>query len=360
MILNLKNHKRKPIKRQRDNLLYETLQYTGNFELGTTFELISYNAHQVKHSCYKDIEALIESIQTDHINWIIVKGLSETEKISSLGKKLKISNLWMQDILSTRDIAKVEKQSKQLLTIIDHFFYNDDRMLMKQHCSLVLTPQAIVWFQESSNGLFNEIIKAINGNKGKVRIKTVDYLYNLLISTIIDSYLILFDEQRDILVDMEDRLMDFSDEPTNIGRNIQFVRKEFLLMRKSIMPLREPLRKFIESDSPLILQENKTYFLDTLDHMHQVFQLIDNNKEMITSLVDLYMANNDHRLNKIMSRLTVISVIFIPLTFMAGIWGMNYVNMPELQWKYGYLFAWGSIFTVAIIIIIILKRKKWF
>ena len=360
MKLSFITKKQKPIMRQRNDLLYETLQYTGKFDVVTTFELISYNEKEVNYSCFKEVDDLMASIKPENINWIIVKGLSQTDKIAVLGKRLRISNLWMQDVLSTRDIAKVERYNNQVITIIDHFFYNDEKQLIKQHCSLVMNPTAIVWFQESNHGLFTEIIKAISGNKGKVRVKRVDYLYNLLISSIVDSYLTLLDEQRNILIDMEDQLMDFTDESTSIGRDLQYVRKEFLLLRKSIIPLREPFKKFVDNDTTLILPENRSYFQDTIDHMHQVFQLIDNNKEMITSLVDLYMANNDHRLNKIMSRLTVISVIFIPLTFLAGIWGMNYAVMPELQWKYGYLFAWSTMLLTASIIIIWLKRKKWF
>ena len=146
--------------------------------------------------------------------------------------------------------------------------------------------------------------------------------------------------------------------PSDIGRDIQRVRKDYMLLRKNLLPLREEFATL--SESPLIKAANKIYYKDTFDHLLQVLQLIDNAKESITALVDLYLANNDLRMNHIMSRLTVLSAVFIPLTFLVGVWGMNFRHMPELEWTYGYLFAWVVMIVVAGAVVWWLWRKKWF
>ena len=285
--------------------------------------------------------------------------MSDVTKIEQLHTHCGISILWLQDILNTRHIAKIEDQHDALLTITDIYTQTAGNTLDKEHVSVLLQSGCVFSFLESYTPLFAPIVDAILNNKGKVRRQSADYLYNLLLSHIFDGYLSILDRQRDRILDMENTLMEFDNtRPSDIGRDIQRVRKDYMLLRKNLLPLREQFATL--SESPLIKAANKIYYKDTLDHLLQVLQLIDNAEESITALVDLYLANNDLRMNHIMSRLTVLSAVFIPLTFLVGVWGMNFRHMPELEWTYGYLFAWVVMIVVAGAVVWWLWRKKWF
>ena len=348
---------RRPRIRQRDNLLYEQLQYTGEIHAGTHFELTVFDKSGIKTHTSDDL-AILNHMDLNKVNWLCVRGLSDVNLIEEFCRQFDLPNLWMQDVLNTRHIAKIEEIEHGFLTVLDVFSYNDHHTLDKEHVSLLMKQGVIISFQESQVDLFSEIRKALVTNTGKVRSESADYLYDLLFSSIIDSYLAILDVQRDQMLDMEDKLMEFGNDHVAVGRSIQLVRKDYMLLRKNLWPLRSDFAILLESHH--VKATNKIYYKDTRDHVLQVFQLIDNAKETITALVDLYLANNDLRMNQIMSRLTVLSAIFIPLTFLVGVWGMNFKAMPELSWQYGYLFAWGVMAFVAVVVIWWLWKKKWF
>ncbi|HPW90251.1 MAG TPA: magnesium/cobalt transporter CorA [Paludibacteraceae bacterium] len=348
---------RRPRIRQRDNLLYEQLQYTGDIHEGTCLELTVFDKSGIKTHTGDDLTVL-NQMEPTKVNWLCVRGLSDVNLIGKLCRHFELPNVWMQDVLNTRHIAKIEEIDYGFLTVLDVFSYNEHHTLDKEHVSLLMKKGVIISFQESQSNLFAEISKALTTNTGKVRSESVDYLYDLLFSSIIDSYLAILDTQRDQMLDMEDQLMEFGGDHVAVGRAIQLVRKDYMLLRKNLGPLRTDFSILLESN--YVKDSNKIYYRDTRDQLLQVFQLIDNAKETITALVDLYLANNDLRMNQIMSRLTVVSAIFIPLTFLAGVWGMNFRVMPELSWQYGYLFAWGVMGVVALGVIWWLWKKRWF
>ncbi|MDD3405340.1 MAG: magnesium/cobalt transporter CorA [Sphingobacteriia bacterium] len=356
---NQKTNKRTPRIRQHDNLLYETLQYTGNVVIETLFTITTFDAKTVDKHNYHTVSDVIKAIDDNKTNWICVQGLADTKKIEKLCSALNVPVLWAQDILNVRHISKIEFSQQKILTILDIFGSNIGEPLGKEHISLLLMPNTVVSFQETTNNYFQHIQEAIMANSGQVRHQNTDYLYNLLLSRVVDNYLAILDHQRDEMLTMEDTLMEFTGNHTNVGRDIQNTRKDYLLLRKNILPLCSEFHKLLK-DAPLIIPSNHIYYKDTYDHLEQVAQLIENAKENIAALVDLYMANNDLRMNHIMSRLTVLSAIFIPLTFLVGVWGMNFKFMPELNWTYGYLFAWGTMAITAIGVIIWLWRQKWF
>ena len=342
-----------------NNLLYEQLQYNGDKHLDTHFELLVFDQNDARQFVGDTPADIVTNIDPKKVNWLCVSGLSDVTKIEQLHTHCSISILWLQDILNTRHIAKIEDQHDALLTITDIYTQTAGNTLDKEHISVLLQSGCVFSFQESHTPLFAPIVDAILNNKGKVRRQSADYLYNLLLSHIFDGYLSILDRQRDRILDMENTLMEFDNtRPSDIGRDIQRVRKDYMLLRKNLLPLREQFATL--SESPLIKAANKIYYKDTFDHLLQVLQLIDNAKESITALVDLYLANNDLRMNHIMSRLTVLSAVFIPLTFLVGVWGMNFRHMPELEWTYGYLFAWVVMIVVAGAVVWWLWRKKWF
>lgn len=349
-----------PRLRQRDNLLYEDLQYTGNVTEKTSFELTVYDTDTVEELRFEKPADIIKAINPQKTNWLHVSGLADVDTISTLCKGLGVEVLWIQDILNSSHIAKIEESSELILTVLDTFAYNEAEILIKEHISVLLGKHFVLSFQETKQEHFKDIRNAIVNNSGKVRVQTTDYLYNLLLSKITDNYLAVLDTQRDRIMDMEDLLMEFNENHEEMGRTIQRYRRDYMLLRKNILPLKEEFREILRTNSSLLNKSNHIYFKDTYDQLMQVFQLIDNAKETIKSLVDLYMANNDLRMNHIMRRLTVVSTIFIPLTFLVGVWGMNFRNMPELREEYGYFAAWGIMIAIGLIVYLFLRKKRWY
>lgn len=344
--------------RQRNNLLYEQLQYMGDRMGGTQFELLVFDKATM-HRYTSDQPTILDNIDPKKVCWLCVRGLSDTAKLQPLCAALQIPTLWLQDVLNTHHLSKIEELDTAVLTILDLFSSDAQEQIEKERVGLILKPGLVVSFQETQNDLFVDIANAIANNEGKVRNESADYLYNLLFSNIVNGYLGILDMQREQMLDMENVLMEFGDEkPNDIGRDIQMVRNDYIQLRRNLLPLCENFR--ILTESAQVKAANKIYYKDTFDHLLQVFQMIDSAKENITALVDLYLANNDLRMNRIMSRLTVLSAIFIPITFLAGVWGMNFRVMPELDWQYGYLLAWGSMLLVAGAIAVWLWRKHWF
>lgn len=350
---------RLPRLRLNDHLLYEELKYTGNKEVKTEYALTVFDSDGVREHHYTEASLVLKALVPDKMCWLHVKGMADVSNIEKLCTGLGMPYLWIQDVLNDRHIAKIEESPKMVFTVIDAFSYNEQQILNKDHLSLLLGENLVVSFQETPLDPFEGIRKAIVANVGKVRVESADYLYNLLLSNVVDSYLQVLDYQRDRMLDMEDTLMEFNSDHEEMGRSIQYYRKDYMRLRKNIMPLKDEWHELMEVEG-LIKEQNKIYYKDTFDHLTQVFQLIDNAKETIASLVDLYMANTSLRMNHIMKRLTVMSTIFIPLTFMVGVWGMNFDIMPELRLKYGYYFAWATMLIIGVIVYFWLRKKKWY
>ncbi|MDR3308612.1 MAG: magnesium and cobalt transport protein CorA [Tannerella sp.] len=343
--------------RQKDNLLYENLQYIGDSDTPTDFELIVFDSESITKADYSKPAELCRNLDREKNNYITVNGLQDVNEIRLLCENINIPRLWMQDILNSNHIAKIEEATQGILLIVDYYTLKDE-LLDTQKFSFFLAKNLIVSFQESTEGVFDEIKTALDNHGGHVRDKSVDYLLNLLISNIINNNLMVLDKIIEQMIDIEDLLMQFSDNVINTEIQIQNVRKNLLKVRRGIFPLRDNFNVLL--NSAFIEHANHIYYKDTNDHLLQAVQMITGAQETISSLVDLYLANNDLKMNRTMSRLTVVSTIFIPLTFLVGVWGMNFTNMPELTWKYGYLFAWSIMALSVVIVIYWLKKQRMF
>lgn len=352
---------KKSTAKKRNTLVNGQLQYTGTFETDTKFELLTFDAENSGYIETGDAETLFKSLDTNKINWLNVEGLSDTKKISEVCNRLHVPFLWIQDILGNSELPKIEFDDKAVFVLADTFSLQpEQKTVEKEHLAFLLIPNIVVSFQESHLELVDVLRSKIQGNIKNVYSQGPDFLFNLLLSNVVDNYFNVIDALNDESITLEDDLMEFSEATDDMGRSIQKTRKKFMLLRRSIAPLANDFLLLLQNQLPFIDKRNRSYFRDTLDHLRQSVQALDSAHERMSSLVDLYMANNDFRMNKIINRLTIISSIFIPLTFLVGVWGMNFRNMPELTWKYGYLYAWASLLLVAVGVIVWLKRKGWF
>ena len=343
-----------------NNLLYDNLVYNGASDVQTNIQLTCYDKSTVKTNHFENAMDLISALDKSKVNWIHVSGLKNVAAIEQLCVYFGLSVPTIQDILNASHISKIEETNDLLLVILEAYNYNESLELEHDHLSILMGNHFVISFEETNRNRFELVNKAIESNLGVVRSQKSDYLFNLLISLVVDSYLDVLEFQQNSLMDMEDLMLELNLGPKDSGQRIQHYRKDYSRLKKSISPLREHFGHLILMESGLIGKSSLIYFRDTNDHLQQVSLMMDANRETIASLVDLYLANNDLRMNSVMKQLTVVSTIFIPLTFMVGVWGMNFKNMPELEWVHGYLFAWLVMVFLGLIFIFWLRRKKMF
>lgn len=347
--------KKNELRKRRNNLLYGGLNYNGTYTHATNIQLTSFDASSSETHVIHDFKDL--KLVPGKTNWVHIFGLSDETVIASVCKSMGLELPMVQDILNSRHIAKLEDTGKGLFAVLDAYTYNEKKEMVRDHQSIVLGPNFVFSFEEGTGHRFDLVCKAITDGVGQVRQHGADFLFNLLVSLVVDSYYDVLEYQQSNLLDMEDALMEFQAGHKETGQEIQHFRRDHTRLLKAVSPLNEAFGHFLMLDSALIKSDSKIYFRDTYDHLRQVMSMLDANRETLSALMDLYIANNDLRMNLIMKQLTVVATIFIPLTFLVGVWGMNFENMPELGLKHGYLFAWLAMIAVGVLLYLWFRRK---
>lgn len=342
---------------QKSNLLPGTPVYTGTMDVAPKATCTCYNKNTCSTKHFDRLSDFVPSDCKDEY-WLHVCGLNQAEQIAALGKQLHLHPLLIEDILNINKQPKIEEFDNCVLVILKRFNFVENDDLAWEQISLVLADDFVLSFQESDQPAFTEIRRTLENNIGIIRRNGPDYLFTLLIDRVVDSYLPEMDKTEELLVEMEGKILD-DDRETNIREMILYNRKRHQILKKAIFPLKESFPRLMRLDINLIEKPTTTYLRDVYDHIDFAAHSIELNHETLLGLMNLYTSNNDLRMNRIMQRLTVVSTVFIPLSFLAGIWGMNFEIMPELHWKYGYLFAWGIIAIAGISIWIYLKRKMY-
>lgn len=343
-----------------NNLLNETLTYNGPEAAQTKIRLITYNKDGVKRFNAGRIGEVAGNITEGNVNWIIVDGLGNPDAVKEVCDRFNVNFLLTQDILNTRHTPKIEEYNDYNVVIMKIFDkQSEDNRYVTRQVSMIQGKDFVLTFIEKENNIFSSIIHAIGKNILDMRSKSADYLLGVQMNSIISNYISLSEKLGQQLDTIEDKLMTAHSEE-KIGAELHTIRRHYMAVRKAVTPIKEQYTKILQSESKLYSSENRIYFNDINDHLRLIYQDLDICRETLSSLLDLYMSNNDMYMNSIMKKLTIVSTIFIPLTFFAGIWGMNFTNMPELSWEYGYLMAWGIILVTAGAIFLYFKKKKWF
>ncbi len=348
-----------------NNLLSEQLIYTGESETQTHLHLYTYNAESVDENSATNFKNIIPLLDSSKINWLQIHGMKNTDTIRDICSHFEIDFLVLQDILNANHPTKIEIHDTYIVVILKLFNQipreedNDLDELDQQQICLIMGENYILTFLENETEFFDNVYRALKKDILKIRSRQTDYLLSVLLNSVMGNYTAIITSIDDQLEDLEEELLTISNNK-DIGIQIQALRSQYMTMKRSVVPLKEQYIKLMRGENPFMHKANRAFFSDVNDHLQFVLETIEICRETLSSLVDLYISNNDLRMNDIMKRLTVVSTIFIPLTFLVGIWGMNFQFMPELGWKYGYLYAWGLMAIVAIIIGIYLRRKKWY
>ena len=348
-----------------NNLLSEQLIYNGESETHTHLHLNSYNAEGVGETSSTTFGDIRESILRNKINWLQVHGLRNTETIRDICTFFDIDYLVIQDILNANHPTKIEIHDDYIVVILKIYNQipreedNDLDELDQQQICIIMGDNYVLTFMENESEFFDNVYRALRKDTLKIRSRQTDYLLSVLLNNVMGNYTTIITSIDDQLEDLEEELLTISNS-RDIGILIQSLRSQYMTIKRSVLPLKEQYIKLIRGENPLMHKANRAFYNDVNDHLQFVFETMEICRETLSSLVDLYISNNDLRMNDIMKRLTIVSTIFIPLTFLVGIWGMNFQFMPELGWKHGYLCAWALMIIVAVLISVWLRRKKWY
>lgn len=345
----------------KNNLLSEHLVYNGESETPTHFHLCTYDAKSFEETSADDFASIEQKLLPGRIHWLQIHGLRNTETVRRVCAHFQISFLTMQDILNVGHPSKIEERESYNVVISKLSAVptdEEDGDIRQTHLCLVQGNGFVLTFMEEENRFFDDVVQAIRGNILKVRERNSDFLLSVLFNSLVGNYVSVVSRIDDDLEELESALFENADD-RDTGIRIRLLRKQYLVMKQTVYPLKEQFSRLLHSDSVLLQKNNRAFFNDVNDHLLYVVQTIDSCRETLSSLMDLYISNNDLRMNDIMTRLTVVSTIFIPLTFLAGVWGMNFKWMPELDWRYGYLLAWGIMLVLGVAVALYLKRKKW-
>lgn len=315
---------------------------------------------------YNEQEYFLDSIENEAIqlkkeigltSFIDVVGLTDESEIEKIGKQLNLNNLLLEDLVDTLQRPKIDEYDDYVFGVFKMLYLDENHQLVIEHVALTLFKNTVVVFQETDDDVFGEVIKRIENKFGRIRSRGADYLFFALIDAIVDNYFIVLDDIKNKLEVLEDEV--YNNPKKESARKIQYLKKEILRIRKWIFPVKELVNRLIYSEHNLIRKETKLFLRDTFDHCLEINEDIILYREMSTSLMEMYMTNMSNKMNEVMKVLTVIASIFIPLTFIAGIYGMNFDNMPELHSENGYYYLWAVFITIFIGLLVYFKRKGW-
>jgi len=300
-------------------------------------------------SSYKDSQS---------VTWININGLHEVGILEEIGEQYGLHPLVMEDILSTRQRPKMEDYESYLYLVIRMITYDPDHeSIQDEQVSILLGKNFVLSFQEQPGDVFDPIRKRLRNPDSRLRKHGPDYLAYALMDAIVDHYFVSLEQVGERIIGLEESLMQ---DVENVELDqIHHLKREMIYLRKSIWPLREVISQLNRGESTLFNKKTLVFLRDVYDHTIQVVDTIESYRDMISSLLDLYMSTLSNRMNEVMKVLTIIATIFIPLTFIAGIYGMNFEHMPELGWKWSYPIIWSIMLVVGGIMLLYFRRKKW-
>jgi magnesium transporter len=323
-----------------------------------TLSVIEYNEDEYMIKELRQVEEVIPFRDSPPVTWLNVVGLQDTKVLERLGEIFNLHPLILEDILNTDQRPKVEIFEDHVFIVLKKLSYNKDTgEIGSEQISLILGNNYIISFQEKDGELFLPIRERIKNPKGRHRTHGTDYLAYALIDIIVDDYFVILENLAEEIEILEENAIENTDR--DFVRNIQVMKRELIYIRKSIWPLRELIGTLFRGDSSLITEFTKPYLKDVSDHTIQIIDTIENFRDIISGILDVYLTKVSNKLNEIMKVLTIIATIFIPLTFIVGVYGMNFKFMPELTWRWGYPALWIFMLIIFIGMTLLFKKKRW-
>ena len=292
------------------------------------------------------------------VTWINVDGLHQVEAIAKIGQHFGLHPLVLEDIVNTEQRPKLEDFGQYIFIVAKILSYNTKLdQIQSEQISFVLSSNFVLTFQEGSEDDFAPVRARLKNDNSRLRKMGADYLLYTLLDAIVDNYFVVLDKVGEKVEGIEEAMLaKFS--RTNLTK-IHDLRRDMILLRKSLWPLREVITALTRRETPLIKEATTIYLRDVYDHTVRVIETVESNRDLLSVLMDIYLSSLSNRMNEVMKTLTIISTIFMPLTFIAGVYGMNFENMPELRWHWGYPLVMLSMLLLGIGMVIFFKKRKW-
>ena len=337
-----------------------TPTYTGNkHSITPTITVTTYDKNDMQELTCTKAEDCLPAIHPAGITWIDVKGLNDTALIEEIGKRFNLHPLTLEDIVNVEQRPKVEEFDGYVFVTLKllHWRKQSSSFSIKP-LSLVLGKDFVLSFHESESGLFNTIHSRLSSNPNqRLRQHGSDYLLYRLIDAVVDEYFTILEGLGDRIEELEDKIIT-APRPV-VARTIYRLKRQMLLLRKVIWPMREAISHMLHSDDSFFTKFTLVYMRDVYDHSIQAIDTIDTFRDMLASMLDMYLSSLTNRMNEIMKTLTIITTIFIPITAIASIYGMNFSEIPGLRWEYGYYAALGAMLFMAIGMVVYFRIRKW-
>ena len=333
--------------------------YTGDKkEEAVRITIIDYDEDHFDEREISDVESCCELKDTSSVSWINVDGIHDVALIDSFKESFRLHPLVVEDIVHTGQRPKIEDYGEYIYIVFTMLTYDEERKEIRgEQVSLILSEHFVLSFQERRGDIFDLIRERIRNSKGRIRKMGTDYLAYVLVDAVVDHYFVILEKIGERIEELEESLTRNAKPETM--QEIHRLKREMIYLRKSIWPLRESISGLEKSESALIKKATLKYLRDVYDHTIQVIDTVETFRDMLSGMHDTYLTNISNRMNEIMKVLTIIATIFIPMTFIAGIYGMNFKFMPELDWRWGYFMVWGVVVLIAVLMVIFFRRKKW-
>jgi magnesium transporter len=322
----------------------------------TTIRLINYSETEFEEKELVDFTDLDIKTEQSKVLWVQVTG-THPEVLEKIGSLYNLHPLLLEDITSSGERPKMEDYGDYLFLVVKRVYFDENHDFKIAEIGIVLGVNHVISFQKEESELFKPITERIRSAKGRIRKRGADYLAYSLVDIIVDTYFVVLEEIGDVIETLETALV--QDPTTETLQIIHRLKRNLILMRKAVWPLRELLNALLRRESTLIKDASFVFIRDVYDHTIQIIDTIESFRDMVSGMLDIYLSSISNKMNEIMKVLTIIATIFIPLTFIAGVYGMNFQNMPELFWRWGYFMILAIMLGISLFMVYYFHRKKW-
>ncbi len=319
---------------------------------------VDYDAENVQEGVVESIDECFPFTDQPTVTWINVEGLHDVDVIEKIGERFNLHPLLLEDVVNTAQRPKLDDYDDYLFVVMKMFTFDKKTdEIVSEQVSFILGPHYVIMFQEREGDVFNAVRQRIKTGKGSMRKMGSDYLAYALIDAVVDSYYSVLEKVGEKIEDMEETVVQHP-VPMTL-QEIHNLKRNLILLRKSVWPLRDVANSLARGESELISDKSIIYLRDVYDHTIQTIDTIETFRDMTSGMLDIYLSSVSNRMNEIMKVLTIIATIFIPLTFIVGVYGMNFVHMPELGVVWAYPLVWVVMLIIGIIMLIYFRRRKW-